>query len=642
MYRFINSASRLVLTVLLATPLLADNPIRITPNPLPNGKESAAYDQELRFSQPVIEEPYFSQGYTFKSFSNASIADITAYDPANTSGVPFSASALGLTITLEPGTTGRGIISGTPAEGCANALGDGPTTYVVFVSVKYVINKPGDLVGLTLSNVSDITTTIEGGAASEKTWLEAAVEGEPYSAVNLPYIPSSGVIADSAGGLPDGLALNTDGSIGGTPQTGSAGEYVITIHYHETILSGFVPTTYYYPSLTLALNVVKPHEFDTVNIPDATEHLTYEPLSLQLSGGTAPYTFGNIDGLPPGMMIAADGTLSGTPFCGGAEHGAYTATFDVTDSTTPSPLTTIFVFTLNVSGPEVTIETSALPVATEGVAYITPLKISGVIASLSMAATGLPAGLLIGKHGGVWAIMGTPKLGTAGGYALEVTANETDQYASHSVSRTFAFNVEGGASGDLRILNNYLPDGQEGEVYGPVTLSATGGESPYRFDASGLPEGLRLFASSGVIAGKPAAGSAGNSVVVIATTDAAGDTASIALMLYVAPAAATDGSSETSLDVLSAELVADAPASCMLTGTSGVPALMLLTVLLWIGAGLHRVRCDGPRVAAPGSRGMFAKYRNRRRFYSSSIATRCGPQGGSSNSGPWAMKPKRS
>jgi hypothetical protein len=71
-------------------------------------------------------------------------------------------------------------------------------------------------------------------------------------------------------------------------------------------------------------------------LADATLNTAYSA-ALTATGGTAPYSFtlGNGTSLPAGLALSSAGSISGTP----TTAGSTTFTVDVTDSTTPTPLT---------------------------------------------------------------------------------------------------------------------------------------------------------------------------------------------------------------------------------------------------------------------------------------------------------------
>ncbi|NUQ34500.1 MAG: putative Ig domain-containing protein [Planctomycetaceae bacterium] len=570
----------LIVAVLFAFPAWAqqqgDGHIQVTPGRLPNAREGKNYFEALSFN--VVDLP---EGVTFEGFAKIAFSFSVVVDPLPTDGdVGIDPSLIGLVCAAD--ANGMGSISGKPRDGTGSVFGQGSTTYILFVHVKYFQSDKNDQVYLS----AVIELVIEAATTSAtSSSLDAAVEGESATISDIPYVivplkvltSADKLVADGASGLPKGLTLNSDGTISGAPEPGSAQSlpYEVKIWYHVVQDSPY--SYWYFPSLTLSLYVVAPIGLGSADVPQISEGVSYDPIALEINGGTAPYTFDKVTGLPPGMSISAEGVLSGTPFCGAAEHGAYNVTFEVTDSTNPNSISKAFEFTLHVSGPMLVIDTALLPNAIEGVSYDTPLEISGVIASISISATGLPAGLHVAKLDGRWGIFGTPQLGTSGGYAAAVTVTETSKLesgasASHTVTKTLPLNVEGSGSdtNGLKVLNNFLPVAQVGEKYTPTLLRASGGSEPYVFSASGLPEGLTLSGTgASIITGKPDDESAGDYAVIIAVSDSSGTTASVALALNVAPAISDPiDSPGPSLTGIGGQLMGSAASSCSLDALS--------------------------------------------------------------------------
>ena len=82
----------------------------------------------------------------------------------------------------------------------------------------------------------------------------------------------------------------------------------------------------------------------------------------------------------------------------------------------------------------------------------------------------------------------------------------------------------------LAVTNPGTQNATAGTAIAPLTLAASGGQTPYRWEASGLPAGLEISAQ-GVITGTPAR--AGTSTVTVTVTDATGATAGAAFGFQV-------------------------------------------------------------------------------------------------------------
>lgn len=120
-------------------------------------------------------------------------------------------------------------------------------------------------------------------------------------------------------GAPSWLAAAINGAqvqFSGTPTaTGSTGNFTVTVHDSD---GQSIP-------VTVAINVVAPTiavsgNIGTVNNGDAFTG------AYTATGGTGPYTFSTSGTLPPGLVVASDGTRSGTATTNGTYNFTVTAT----------------------------------------------------------------------------------------------------------------------------------------------------------------------------------------------------------------------------------------------------------------------------------------------------------------------------
>ncbi|MFG2621259.1 putative Ig domain-containing protein [Streptomyces sp. NPDC048507] len=136
----------------------------------------------------------------------------------------------------------------------------------------------------------------------------------------------------------------------------------------------------------------------------------------------------------------------------------------------------------------------------------------GGTAPYTWTATGLPAGLAVASATGT--VSGTP---TAAGTS-SVTLTATDA-AGKQGSTTFSWTVTLPGTG-APVLSD--PGAQSAYVGRPYSLrlQATGGTKPYAFGATGLPAGLTIDRSTGVVSGTATAWGFRNATLTV--TDASG------------------------------------------------------------------------------------------------------------------------
>ena len=363
--------------------------------------------------------------------------------------------------------------------------------------------------------------TVVIGASAPTTNPEIGDQAPPRGTVRQPYDfrpslqngagPFTWSIA--SGALPPGLSFDpTTGRIAGTPtQTGT-----FTICLQVTDSNSLIDTT---PTGGCAAGEEQTFAIDpdriqigTVDLPDMLQGAPYgAPVELSDPGVGATYTWTVSAGaLPPGLSLSGTGpqvTVLGTP----TAPGTYTFTLQASDDgqggATDTQTYVVQVGAPN-SGASVQLQTPSLPKGTAGAAYSTQLVSSGGVGPYSYALSGgtLPAGLTLSSSG---VISGTP---SAGGTS-SITVTVTDQNGQTS-TRTYALTV----ANPPQITTSALPAGVQNNGYaaqvqgingvGPFIWTVVGGIGPDaagNFSGGGLPAGLVINQTSGVISGTPTA-----------------------------------------------------------------------------------------------------------------------------------------
>ena len=155
--------------------------------------------------------------------------------------------------------------------------------------------------------------------------LPTGLVGAPYAAQLLASggTPPVTWALENPEALSPGLTLHTDGTLTGAPLL----EGVVSLQVVATDGSQATATA------TLTLEVVAGDLTITTPspLPKATEGEPYQ-VSLAAAGGTAPYFFGALDPLPPGLGMGADGVISGTP----TTEGNFSFTLKAFDNGAPT------------------------------------------------------------------------------------------------------------------------------------------------------------------------------------------------------------------------------------------------------------------------------------------------------------------
>ncbi len=176
--------------------------------------------------------------------------------------------------------------------------------------------------------------------------------------------------------------------------------------------------------------------------------------------------------------------------------------------------------TIAVAPPSITSSTTAS--GTVGTAF--SYQITATNSPTSYSATGLPAGLSVNTSSGL--ISGTP---TAAGSST-VTLGATNSGGTGNATLTLTISVA-----PPSITSSTTASGTVGTAF---SYQITATNSPTSYSATGLPAGLSVNTSSGLISGTPT--SAGSSTVTLGATNAGGTGhATLTLTIAVAPPSIT-------------------------------------------------------------------------------------------------------
>lgn len=299
----------------------------------------------------------------------------------------------------------NGLLTGTPTT-------PGTATFSVRVTdtASGLIGYPG---GAATQNY---TLTVGTGVLSiVPTALPAAPVGQAFAST----LTATGGIPPyswsvSAGTLPAGVTLGTNGVFSGTPTT--AGTSNFTVQVRDSVNA--TATRDVAVTATAGLNI------STATLDDAVVNVAYS-MTLAAQNGTAPFAYNLVGGtLPAGITLTSAGIFTGTP----TAAGSFDIVVRVVDR---GNLAATKPFTLVVQ-PALSIVTSTLDNGNVGTAYTAQIAGGGGFPPYTFAlATGpLPAGLALASSG---ALTGTPT--TAGTFPVSVRVTDA---RSFTATRTFS------------------------------------------------------------------------------------------------------------------------------------------------------------------------------------------------------------
>lgn len=224
------------------------------------------------------------------------------------------------------------------------------------------------------------------------------------------------------------------------------------------------------------------------DLPAATIGVAYTG-SVQVSGGTAPYTFGLVYGsMPAGLALdSKTGTISGTALTVGSYLFSISATDQLGDYGDHR-------FTVTVAKGSIgKISVTVTPATTSLTSGATQQFSAAVRETSNTGVTWSVSSGQISSSG----LFTAPTVAAA--TAVTVTATST---ADPTAQGTASVSVSPAGTNTLSIITTSLPGATTGAAY-TATLAASGGKTPYQWSVSAgsLPPGLQLSGSTGTISG---------------------------------------------------------------------------------------------------------------------------------------------
>ncbi len=494
------------------------------------GSISKPYSIFVSQTNPTILDytPYLSV------LNDATLGQFVSYTLVPDGGVPgytwtvASGSTLPPGLSLVPATS----LSGSPG---ITALAGIPSTagQYSFNMVLTDSNSPSSSVTRTFTlNVSPISITVSNPPSAKQGTpysfqFEATGGTGPYT-YSLIANPSNSFGQDA---LPFGLSMNSSGLISGTPTGTGAFNILLTVTDSAS------------PAHTLA-KALTITSLNSLGVQITLKNLNVSvdtSLSEQvpLAGSSSTFTWSTlavtptpaapiISGLPPGLTLQSNGTLSGTTTAAGIYQFVIQAVDNSNSSDVVLKTITVNVSPISITAPVANgLFTPSFPAATIGVPYSFAIVAAGGTApyTFSEAPTyPLPPGITLSASG---VLSGTPT--QSGKYSIRPII--TDATGVQAFYSNISLIVTANGKPPLnQISNGSASDASVGVPYAlPLDRFLTGGVAPFTWtvaNGSTLPPGMAILAGSAggsnIIGGTPTV--AGTYTFNLSVADSSGQT----------------------------------------------------------------------------------------------------------------------
>jgi 5'-nucleotidase len=194
--------------------------------------------------------------------------------------------------------------------------------------------------GTPTPNVDQVSSITPGAGGGTLSLVNATTAVDPSTAVACDVTPGAGCMIDKVGwgtsNTPEGTAASGNSVILSLQRVNSG----LDTNANSVDFAAATPTAGLPKVGAVALDATNPGN------KTGTVGQLITPFNMAATGGTSPYTWTDPDTtLPPGLSLASNGAISGTP----TTANAYNVTLTVTDSVLPNGATDTVSFTYTIS-----------------------------------------------------------------------------------------------------------------------------------------------------------------------------------------------------------------------------------------------------------------------------------------------------